>query len=149
MPFYECYFPIAKKLGIPIVGTVPSRSLAPSDQSVGNSRNPAIFPIEFTLIGSKMSFSERLFNLFEEFQHRVHDYIVNKQLEKFYSELYSDQSPQNSFISLLFSNSHEIFLPRTTVSNAIDIGGIVVKTASTDFLPEVRLKLLTLNIFRI
>lgn len=137
LPLYECYFPIAKKLDIPVVGTIPSRSLAPSDQSVGNSRNPATFPIEYTLIGSRMNFAERLFNLYENVQHGVHDYFVNKRLEKFYNEFYSDQNPHNTFISLLFSNSHEIFLPRTTVSNAIDIEGIAVKMATADILPEV------------
>lgn len=139
---YKCYLPLAIKLGIPVIGTTAYRSLSYLDYIVGNSRNPAVFPKEIINLNRKMLFFERLFNLFEEVSSKVLEFIEKRQLEHFLKQLtgYPDQNPHNYSISLVFSNNHDIFLPRAVPGNAINIGGMGVKSAILDPLPKVCLQ---------
>lgn len=141
-PMYKCYLPLAKKLQVPVISTLAFRTYNHLDYIAGNSRNPAVYPKEYTVLNRKMFFFERLFNLVEEIAYKVFDFIENRLLENFFKQLtgYPDQNPHNFSISLVFSNNHDIFLPRAMAENVINIGGIVVKSAKLSPLPKVNVQ---------
>lgn len=136
---YKCYLPLAIKLEIPVLSTLAFRSLHYLDYIAGNSRNPAVFPKEFTVLNREMLFSERLFNLFEEIEYTILDFIENRRLEEFFKQLtgYPNKNPYDLPVSLIFSNNHDILLPRAMAVNVINIGGMGVKCATLNPLPKV------------
>lgn len=133
---YECYLPIAQKLGIPVIGTVASRSGKVALRSVGVPDNPAVIPLENTHSKPEMSLVERIGNVWNNM---VIDYYYQTNtrvlVEKFYRESFAEDLLYKKEVSLVFVNNHASFLPRPSISNAIEVGGIHVKPANP--LPDV------------
>lgn len=139
MPMFQCYLPIAKKAGIPVIGTITLRSFMGSDLLMGNPRNPSILPTSSSLVHSKMSFYERITNLVDEVKMKLFYIFVNRRMIKMFEELFPGQDPSSFSVSLLFINNHESILPRAQTPTTINIGGINVKSAQLQTLPEVSL----------
>lgn len=138
---YRCYFAVAAKMNVPIIGTVTVKSWSHADHEIGNPNNPSYIP--YDLIGSLdwRSFYDRLQNtcryiISQWYWHFVTSPVLNELYKNHSQQLgpaaqYNDIRP-----SLVFINNHVSLLPRTTTPNAIEIGGIHIKEAKP--LPQVR-----------
>lgn len=150
LPIYQCYLHVAKKLQIPVIGTISTRSIVEADYSVGLSRFPSVFPAEWFQCQPKMSFYERLLNFMHHMQIRIAHFLGEKRAAKINEEHFHEQEWNSVKVSLLFANSHASLWPRLTPPNSINIGGIHVKSSSLKPLPEVsphNFSLFTLNFF--
>ena len=133
---HECYLPIAEKLGIPVIGTVTLRSWKLADHAIGVPHNPAIIPLELTASKPKMSLIERIKNVWDNFIVDFHQRTsVRKAINKFYREFFTEDLLHKKDVSLIFFNNHASLLPRPSIPNAIDIGGVHVQPAKP--LPKV------------
>lgn len=133
---FECYLPIAQKLGIPVIGTVTLRSGLFADQTIGVPNNPAVIPFEFSNAKPDMNLVERIKNLWNYFV--VNYYYLTDirwKIQKFYQEYFDEDLLYKKDFSLVFYNNHASLLPHSVTPNAIDIGGIHLKPANP--LPEV------------
>ena len=135
--YYECYLPIAEKLGIPVIGTSTLRSHMQADHAVGVPNNPAFIPVEIAECQAKvdMSFVERVQNLWNHLLVYFTKKEVSKRQEEFHLKYFPEYVMNKKKVSLVFFNNHPTFLPRPTIPNAIDVGGIHVQPANP--LPEV------------
>lgn len=136
LAMYECYLPIAQKLGIPIIGTVTHRSWRFADVAIGFSDNLAAIPNELSDAQSKMTFVQRVRNigtlLFSEyFLHCV----IPARVNQFYQTYFPDFQSQEKKISMAFYNSHASVLPRPTTPSAVEVGGVHIHAAKP--LPQV------------
>ncbi|XKL68154.1 hypothetical protein PGB90_003645 [Kerria lacca] len=129
MPFYECYIPIAEKLNIPVIGTLPVRSYYLADLPMGIPRNPAVIVNELASFKKKMTFFQRLNNTYRTILLYAFDYFVTlPKLEKFYQRFFPNSTLDNlKKVSVVFINNHVIMLPRVQGPNVVDIGGLHVK----------------------
>lgn len=136
LPMYECYLPIAKKLGIPVVGTFSFHEHAIVDESIGNP-HPLVLPFTFHYSPKKMTFFERLKNAYYHLRMRAYyTWEVLPQVERFYNQHYPTFSlASDTQVSLLFINNHPTFFSRATVPNLIEIAGIHIPPPKP--LPEV------------
>lgn len=137
LPLFQCFLPLAKKSGIPVIGTMSLCSFMGPDLILGNPRNPSILPAMSSVVHTEMSFYERIENVIEEVKMKVFYFIEKQFKEKLFKELSSNQDLFNYAISLLFVNNHESILPTAQMPNTINIGGIQVKSALLQPLPEV------------
>ncbi|KAK7574042.1 hypothetical protein V9T40_011233 [Parthenolecanium corni] len=136
LPLFQCFLPLAKKSGIPVIGTMSLCSFMGPDLILGNPRNPSILPAMSSVVHTEMSFYERIENVIEEVKMKVFYFIEKQFKEKLFKELSSNQDLFNYAISLLFVNNHESILPTAQMPNTINIGGIQVKSALLQPLPE-------------
>lgn len=138
MYMFQCYLPLAEKLNIPVIGTVTLRSWMISDLAMGNPRNPAVIPVELSTFSDKMTFLERLQNLWKYlYLLYKYNFDIPKKLNEIYNKFYTPDLLNKKQISLVFANNHFSFLSRSTVPNMIDVGGIHVKPAK--LLPNVNM----------
>lgn len=134
---YDCFLPIAQKLGIPVIGTITLRSYKFAESSVGLPNNPAVIPLEISPYAKiEMSFVERMENLWN---HLVIDHYykvkVDTEVRKFCRDHYAKDLLNKKDISMVFTNNHPSFLSRPLPPNVIDVGGVSVGKARP--LPEV------------
>lgn len=135
---YECHFPIAKKLGIPIIGTVTERTFVIGQPSSALSvNNPAIVPILFAGSDHKMTMGQRWMNIIYYF---INDYYYypafSKRVDQFYRNYYPDLTLQKEkMVSLVFQNNHKSLSPRPVHQTTVEIGGIHIRPAES--LPQV------------
>lgn len=141
MPFYECYIPIAEKLNIPVIGTLPVRSYYLADLPMGIPRNPAVIVNELASFKKKMTFFQRLNNTYRTILLYAFDYFVTlPKLEKFYQRFFPNSTLDNlKKVSVVFINNHVIMLPRVQGPNVVDIGGLHVKPIKSKSLTPVSL----------
>ena len=123
--FYECFLPLAERLGIPVIGTVTFHSWRIADHTVGFPNNPAVIPFELHTSKVEMNFIERAQNLWNYLT--VEFYLkpkISKAVGKFYQQYFTTDLSYKKKVSIAFYNSHASLLPRPAPPNAIDIGGI-------------------------
>lgn len=137
LPMAQCYFPIAKKLGIPIIGTSAHRSILYADYRIANPRIPAVFPNEGIYIPGEVTFYKRLRYFIDEILSRITFIIEEGKVKQFYQSLFPGQNPIDFNFSWLFINNFANIDPRPLVPNAVNIGGIHVKLAQLNPLPVV------------
>lgn len=135
---YKCYLPIAQKLGVPIIGTVTLRSSKMADAAIGFPDNPATIPHELSDSKLTMTFIQRLRNVWA---HLIMDYftyyVIPTKVNQFYQKYFPDFKFQDEQISMVFYNFHASILPRPTIPNAVEVGGIHIQPAKP--LPQVSL----------
>ena len=133
---HECYFPIAEKLGIPVIGTVTLRSNKLADHLVGLPNNPAVIPLERPPSKPDMNIFERFINLW---YHAMIDYYyypyIRRKVENFWRENIVGDLSHKKGVSMIFFNNHASLLPRNSPPNVVDIGGIHLAPAKP--LPKV------------
>lgn len=136
LSFYPCFLPLAEKLNIPVIGTITLRSWKHADSAVGNPYNPAVIPTELSYFSDQMTFMQRLKNfgesLYLDFQY---NFVIPRILDKIYNQFYTPDLLYKKQISLIFANNHYTLLPRLSVPNIINVGGVHVKPAKP--LPQV------------
>lgn len=136
---YECYFPIATKLGVPVIGTFSSLTLSTVDYATGNPNNPSVKPFELSHFGMKMSFFERLQNVYH---HTLDYYMVNfmarRKLQKFYEKYYPNSDLiRDTKVSLIFLNDHPGYVPKPMVPSIIHVAGLHMEGYRKNELPSV------------
>lgn len=136
-PMWQCYLPLAKKFGIPVIGTTAHRFLFTGDAIIGNSRLPSILSAEGYYMEPKMNYFERLLNIFYEIETYAILYTEKRRMKKLYKDLFGSQDVNTEKISLAFINNHASLMPRIFGPNAINIGGINVKSTLLNPLPQV------------
>lgn len=137
-PFWQCYLPLAKKHGVPVViGTIALRLYFTSDYAVGNPRLPSASAVEGHFIEPKMNFYDRLQNFYYEIESQVLHYLLKFRETVVYKELFNDHDLESTKISLLLINNHASVMPRVLAPNTISVGGIQVKSAKLNPLPKV------------
>lgn len=134
---YQCYLPIAEKLNIPIIGTVGPRSWKLADRSIGFPNHPAVIPLELTDSKLDMNFKQRLQNLWANLHiNYLIRTVISAKVNKFYKAYFPDPKLQyKKKVSMVFYNNHASLLPRPSVPNSIEIGGIHI--APPNPLPQV------------
>lgn len=133
---FECYLPLAEKLNVPVIGTVTWRSWTLADAVMGNPNNPGQIPSTFSTFSDKMTFLERLQNLWNDiYIHYKYNFEVSKRLKKINDQFYTEDLLNKKQVSLVFINNHLSLLPKLSGTNMIDVGGIHVRPAKP--LPEV------------
>lgn len=135
---YPCHLLSAKQHNIPVIGSVPFRSHMAADNSIGNLRMLSTHPAEACKKNFKMNFFERVLNILDAIKLKIIFLIAEAKVEAIY-KTYPDQNLDlpDPKMSLIFFNNHDSIFPRAKVPNAINIGGIHVKSATVDPLPEV------------
>jgi len=133
---YECYFPIAARLNIPIIGTTTVLNWRPADFVVGMPHNPAAIPLGLLNSKPEMNFFERIQNVWNDFIVGYYRRKSRMAVEKFYQKYFSKDLLYKKDISIVFYNNHASLLPRSTPPNVIEIGGFHVQPAKP--LPKVR-----------
>lgn len=122
---YKCYLPIAEKLDIPVIGTFSGYAIIPVDQAIGNPRNLATIPFETSPFGTKMSFFQRIQNVFFHTIYYLTDtFLFEAKTNEFFAKYHPDFSNNKTKVSLVFLNSHPCLAPRPVAPNNIHIGGI-------------------------
>lgn len=138
MPMNQCFIPLAHEMGIPVIGTLSFRSFINLDLAVGHIRNPSVKPTELFFVNVKMSFYERLINLINEMTMiRIGRFLEERKLGKLCDDLFPKKFSQNLNIVLAFVNNHVSLQFTTLAPNVVNIGGINVKSAKLNSLPEV------------
>lgn len=134
----ECFIPLAKEMGIPVIGTLSTRSYINLHLAVGHIRNPSVQPTENFYVNVKMSFYERLINLINEMTLiRIGRFFEERKLSKLCDDLFPGKYTQNLGIDLAFVNNHASLQITASAPNVVNIGGINVKSAKLNSLPEV------------
>lgn len=146
---YECYLPIAKILDIPVIATSTFRWMLNADSQVGNPRNPAATPFEFSFMPKKMIFLHRLENVFSQLAVALfYHFVEAPSLRVFYNEYFPNfHLDESKRISLLFSNSHLSLCTRPVTPNSIDVGGIHI-SPKANTLPKVNTRIVYDILFR-
>lgn len=132
----ECVFQMAKIFGSPIIGYHATVMVPWAAGKFALPMNPAVVPNNFLPLCDKMSFIERVENTIVMWGHLLYNRYVmvsndKKVLGKYFGEEAAadlDKIGYNS--SLFFSNTHyTVNLPRVTLPNIIEIGGIHIGKA--------------------
>lgn len=137
MPMNQCFIPLARKIGIPVIGTLSFRSFLNVDKAVGHVRNPSVLPAELFYVNVKMSFYERLINLVNEITQMIGYLLEKRKAEKLFDDLFPKKESQNLDIALVFINNHASLQFTASAPNVVNIGGLLVKSAKLNSLPEV------------
>lgn len=121
----KCYLPIAEKLAIPVITTMPIHNHFLADRDMGLINNPAVVPMQYFSYSVEMSFAERIRNLWNTL---LFDYLCTPIRQNLNDEIlrkeFSEELLHKKKVSLIFNNNHASLLPRPSVPNAIDVGGI-------------------------
>lgn len=142
----DCYLPIAEKLGIPLIGTVTTRSYQWADKAIGISTNPAAIPINmWSPGGTEMTFSKRLLNSWNYLIIEYYSMYTRRLVDEFYQKYFVPELTYKKTVSFIFYNDHASILPHLSVPNAASIAGISVTQAK----PLPRVSVLELSYFRI
>lgn len=122
-PLYECFSSIAEILDIPIIGTSATNLWWRSDWLTGNPNDPAAIPSELSNWSSRMNFIQRLTNSwYWTISYLFENLFLYPRLEVFYKKHFPNLSAAQTIKpSLIFSNSHQILIPRPLVPNVINI----------------------------
>ena len=131
---YKCYLPVAEKMGRPVIGTVTLRTWLPADISIHNPYHPAYIPLE--PLTQKWPLSNIFGRIINTWNYIVvawyKNYVLPNVIRKFHDDnadqlkslgKYVDMEPE-----LIFYNNHASLLPRPMNPNAIDVGGIHMKS---------------------
>ncbi len=141
LPMYECYFPLAKKCNVPVIGTFSMRSMSTLDYKIGNPHSPGVVPFFFGSTPMTMTFYERLQNTLNYLCYAIFDkFVVYPKIRNFFGQYSSvSYSRSDSELSLVLGNGHPSIFPRPIVPTYIDIGGIHVENKIMGPLPEVNI----------
>lgn len=137
LPLYECFLPLAEKLGVPIIATFSLRPWLFIDTEFGNPHS-LLVPSCLSSFSHKLtSFAERLRNTLEEiYAHIMMIYFWNPSINKVYQQYFPNYHSPKKQLSLLFSNNHASIFPTPVAPNVIDVSGIHLKPIKP--LPQVR-----------
>lgn len=134
---YRCYMYVAQKLNIPVIGTVTPITSTFVEFDMNYLNNPAVIRFEFFNFPLKMTFFQRVKNVWSRLMiYYFYYYRVPAQLNQFVREHFPrmNSSSQND-ISLIFHNSHASIFPRQGVQNVVEIGGVHITPAN--LIPQV------------
>ena len=136
MPLYECFLPLAEKLGVPIIATFSMRTSPRVDNEFGNPVSIAI-PGPQSSMPLRSSFFGRIQNALEEIHMHIRTaQIWSPMIEKINQKYFPSYNLRRDQISLLFTNNHASIFSKATARNVIDIPGIHLKPVKP--LPQVR-----------
>lgn len=134
---YRCYMYMAQKLDIPVIGIVTPMTWTFVEFDVNYPNSPAAIRFEFFNFPLKMTFFQRVKNLWSRLIiYYFYYYRVPAQLNQFVQEHFPDmKSSSQNEISLIFHNSHASIFPRQGVQNVVEIGGVHITPAN--LIPQV------------
>lgn len=131
---YKCYAPLAKKMNIPVMGTMTFKSWLLTDQAIANPNNPAYFPFDFAydMYWECDNFFVRLRNFLDHLTVYCYWHLVNIPiLSQFHRDHLQHVVPYHEYISmepaLVFYNTHHSYTSRPMNPNAIEVAGIHIK----------------------
>lgn len=135
---FECFLPIADQLHVPVIGTISTRSWRYTEWIMGNPYNPAVIPFELSYNPVKMTFFQRMNNLWDCFvDHLYVNYVIYPKVEEFYRQWFPETPVSGrKKPSLLFVNGQTVLNSRPLLPTVINVGGIHVKQEKP--LPKVR-----------
>lgn len=138
---YECLLPLAEKLDVPIIGTFSSFFLSVVDFHHGNPCNPSVLPAVISNLGLKMTFFQRLKNVYYYLVDMyMREIVIKAKLKKFYDKYFPTFDLEKCRkISLTFLNTNPSFIPSPMVPNIINVGSIHLEMATKQQIPEVSL----------
>lgn len=138
----ECIFHLAKQYGCPIIGYHATLMVPWAAGKFGLPLNPAVVPSNFLPFGAVMRFFERVENTVVTWGHILYNRYVmvprDKQIiERFFGSQEANELEGLGYNStLLLLNTHySVNLPRVTLPNIVEIGGIHIGLVNK--LPEV------------
>lgn len=136
---YECLLPIAEKLEVPIIGTFTGFSLSLVCFYHGNSCNPSVFPAVISNFDWKMTFFQRLQNVYYYLVDvYMREIVIKRKLKKFYDKHFPTFDLEKcQRVSLIFLNTNPSFIPSPKVPSIIDVGGIHTELSVPLQIPEV------------
>lgn len=120
---------VAKKLQVPVIGTVSTHFWLYTDADIGNTFYPSYIPFDQSPYWSYRSFYTKLVKSSDViFSIYIWLAKILPSLERFHEEnqkfIGTDSSYMDISASLVFYNSHYTYLPRPLAPNAIEVGGI-------------------------
>ncbi len=131
IPMYECYLPIAKKLAIPVIGTLSMRPWPAIDEELRNPHPPA-YPFLISNHPVHMSFYQKLCNTIDQINLQlILDTTIADKLQKFHRLYFPSYNlKRDREISFLFTNGHASIFPKANVPTIAEIGGVHIKSAN-------------------
>lgn len=124
----QCYYPIAQRQNIPIIGTHSVDLRYMPLVALGTPFHPSVVPHSYSSYGSKMTFVQRLKNIIETmYINFLVTILIEPRVEKFYQKYYPNDDPWVERLSLLFLNSHSSICPFPYVPGIIETGGVHFK----------------------
>lgn len=135
LPFYECFLPLAEKLGVPIIATFSMRPWINIDTVVGNP-HPLVIPNFLSPFPQKMVFAERLINAWLDIYFTILvTHLWNPLIVEYYQQYFPNYNLKRNRLSLLFTNNHASIFSMPKAPNVIEIPGIHLKPVQP--LPQV------------
>lgn len=112
------------------------RSWRNTEWVIGNPYNPAVIPFDCSYQSYKMTFMQRLKNIWDwAFDIWYYYHVISPKIDKL-SEKYFPTITSRTKLSLMFVNSHSALNPRPLLPKVISIGGIHMPFAKP--LPKVK-----------
>lgn len=127
LPLWECFLPLAEKLGVPIIATFSMRSWLIVDWEFGNP-HPLVVPSPMSPLPQRMTSIGRLYNAVEEiYTSALMMYHWQPLVKKVHRKYFPNFNLRGNQLSLLFNNNHDSIFSRPTAPNVVDIPGIHLK----------------------
>nr|QPA18377.1 UDP-gluconosyltransferase [Trialeurodes vaporariorum] len=131
----DCFLGFVYRFNAPFVGLASSTLFSFSNDRFGNPANPAHIPNTFLPYGSRMTFTERLFNVLTNFYMSfARSYYYDSPAQWIAKKHFGRKMPSLEKIakntSLVLLNNHfSLSRPRPNVPAVIEVGGLHIRPA--------------------